>query len=1799
MIRSPRVIRVHSRRSMTASLCLLAAMAAAPSAAQDFSCIVPTASLLNTSTNCTDEPFRDRAFQAQVFQGTDGSDHLMLNTGNELEVYDLDDPARPRKVDRSRYNFGVQGDYDYHLLGLFTCDECRYSVINHRIPTMVVVDLGTGPSPALNSYRRWDREGIDSNALATFKVAGAQYLVARGFPNTCGTNTPIYRISGTGAGIELDQVACLEYPGGPLETVGAWLVEASAGSVLATNAGGRFHFFGIQGSGSDLSLGYLGEAPSGLTWPFDVDAKNDILAVANNPQRELLFLDVSHPTSPQLKTSMTVPDFRATILEMRSPTRGSAATMFTSMHQMDESPQLWVVDDSGPPEEILAGYFSKSTDANPAYAGCSYPMDAALSRDGTVLYLSMFSSHWVYDLSACLHPVEASAVVEVTYSTDPVFPGDHIEILNKSEGTYDEFAVWVTKEVAGLSAPPDQGTTGELVAGWRVPEADPDNNPVVLTDETLAVEAGVEYWAHVRVANNDPQPKIPHAFQKIDIGRDPTVTPVVGPTAIIKGEPATLSVSEVQGQPQSYRWAIRDPDGIERATSNLANPGPTIALDKAGDWEFELTVTYAHESAPGVSYTYTKTVTRNVGPVAAAFTVAPTPAWTTGEITLDGRVSRPQAEITTYRWEITGPSAVTCRTAYAATCVINGDFEDESKRIEPGIYHVILTVTNAAGDSSAFEDDVPVLDGTVAPEIQVGGSPTEGQLTAFTILGTAGKTITAASWDFGESGCGSSTRYYDCRLGENSFNCAEARFTFATGGQKTVKVGVTLRDPVTGIQTTHQAQPAVFNVIATGEGCGTASCSYTVSPSSATVSAAGESKTFSVSAAPGCSWSASESLSWVNITAGKSGSGNGQVTYQVSANSGGQRNGVIVIFGENSYRKEFAVVQNGVPGPAVPVDFAISNTNPDMGETITFSADSRLQILSWDFGGANCSSEQTQIQCQTTNCNPVPWAYKDAGQKTVTMTLADGATKQHTVTVRNAGGCCYATSPPSASFTMSATKAYIGDTVEFTANTEKSLKAYNLSLSASPASAGVGQEVTFTINGLDAQTTSSTQSDWNFGGAGCDDPDGLIPCPLPDPYTCRSMKFSYAQAGTYTVKVKVMLNGSTDLGELSLPFTVAGGSGCGSDGGDPVCQYSLSPSSRSFPADGGPGTFNVSATPGCAWSAASADPWVTVADQGQSFSGNGTVSYSVGANSATGTRTGKIVVAGKTHWVYQDGVAVPGAGSEPTAWSWTISRKNEDGGYDPEATRSQSSFSYEFQQPGEYRVQLVTSNCRGSSQTATQFVTILDNAVEHFVVGAASSTDGSYGTHWESDFRFFNPCDETMNLTLKFFPDLPKQEPGNSGPLTQQQYELGAYQTLYFAEIHQVFLELGDDAVSGSVLVDASSASNCKAVTVSRTYNRQADGSSYGALYVPALPKFEDSPWDWLDFSGLIHNQAYRTNLRLVNYDPDGLYVPLTLRDRHGAEIEGTKYMWVPGRSARQWTDVAGAFGISGSLDLFTVQADTKNANVDGFATVIDNISGDAVLNRPSVHDVSVAWVPGVAYTEGKNETFWHSDVWMYNPGDESVATLAEYVVFNEDTGAAERHDVTDWPHLLPGSLVDRLDIAEKVMDGEQSSGYLVVRNPYGGSIPLISARTYTRVLDGGTLGARLPVFVEDDLLAASDVVFVAGVRNSADRNTGFRTNVGLLNTDPEEIAGVRLTFFDTDGTELRSIERWIKPAVLQNSNLFVALGLGDQELTGSVMIEVMSGRGVAVYASEIDNQTGDSILMPALPRMFGKQVVK
>ena len=91
--------------------------------------------------------------------------------------------------------------------------------------------------------------------------------------------------------------------------------------------------------------------------------------------------------------------------------------------------------------------------------------------------------------------------------------------------------------------------------------------------------------------------------------------------------------------------------------------------------------------------------------------------------------------------------------------------------------------------------------------------------------------------------------------------------------------------------------------------CG-GTCTYSISPTSASVVAGGGTGSVSVTAGVGCAWTAVSNATFITVTSGASGSGNGSVGYSVSSNTGtGSRVGTITIAGQT-----FTVTQAGTGG---------------------------------------------------------------------------------------------------------------------------------------------------------------------------------------------------------------------------------------------------------------------------------------------------------------------------------------------------------------------------------------------------------------------------------------------------------------------------------------------------------------------------------------------------------------------------------------------------------------------------------------------------------------------------------------------------------------------------------------------------------------------------------------------------------------------------------------------------------------------------------------------------------------------
>jgi hypothetical protein len=139
----------------------------------------------------------------------------------------------------------------------------------------------------------------------------------------------------------------------------------------------------------------------------------------------------------------------------------------------------------------------------------------------------------------------------------------------------------------------------------------------------------------------------------------------------------------------------------------------------------------------------------------------------------------------------------------------------------------------------------------------------------------------------------------------------------------------------------------------------------------------------------------------------------------------------------------------------------------------------------------------------------------------------------------------------------------------------------------------------------------------------------------------RSYQFNNDAGNNITITVSNLQDGTTYYFAVTSYGTAGLESGYSNEvsySAPTTCLNVISPVSQSVGYSGGTGTVSVSSQSGCNWTAVSnASSWIIITSN-NSGTGNGTVNYSVDANSATTSRSGTMTIAGKAFTVNQGGV---------------------------------------------------------------------------------------------------------------------------------------------------------------------------------------------------------------------------------------------------------------------------------------------------------------------------------------------------------------------------------------------------------------------------------------------------------------------------------------------------------------------------------------------------------------------------------
>jgi hypothetical protein len=195
-------------------------------------------------------------------------------------------------------------------------------------------------------------------------------------------------------------------------------------------------------------------------------------------------------------------------------------------------------------------------------------------------------------------------------------------------------------------------------------------------------------------------------------------------------------------------------------------------------------------------------------------------------------------------------------------------------------------------------------------------------------------------------------------------------------------------------------------------------CAYTLDPPARSLTAAAQSTFVRVQTSSGCSWTAATEASWLTITSGASGTGNGTVAFSVAANTGPARSETIEIAGQTH-------TVNQASGCAVSINPS-SATSPGSGGDGAPIAVTAGPTCSWT---ATTATSWITVSSGASGTGNGAVGYSvganSGAARDGTISIAT-----RTFTVSQAAGCTYSINPTSQSF---GDKAKNGDPVSVTA----------------------------------------------------------------------------------------------------------------------------------------------------------------------------------------------------------------------------------------------------------------------------------------------------------------------------------------------------------------------------------------------------------------------------------------------------------------------------------------------------------------------------------------------------------------------------------------------------------------------------------------------------------------------------------------------------------------------------------------------------------------------------------------------
>jgi M6 family metalloprotease-like protein len=458
-----------------------------------------------------------------------------------------------------------------------------------------------------------------------------------------------------------------------------------------------------------------------------------------------------------------------------------------------------------------------------------------------------------------------------------------------------------------------------------------------------------------------------------------------------------------------------------------------------------------------------------------------------------------------------------------------------------------------------------------------------------------------------------------------------------------------------------------------------------------------------------------------------------------------------------------------------------------------------------------------------------------------------------------------------------------------------------------------------------------------------------------------------------------------------------------------------------------------------------------------------------------------------------------------------------------------------------------------------------------YLVPAAAHNDGLDGTSWVSDISLLNSNQTVATADIYFL-----REQQNNRWASGIRLELAAMSSLWLGD---VVGETFDLQSTGAVLIR----SDHDLVIGSRTYNDLASGT-YGQFIQGIESRMLAGAGDEVRLIQLTRSPDYRTNLGIVNlldFD-EAITVEVELYRADGSLISTRRIKAQP-YSLRLVTDI---FATDVADGYIIARAETPPDSFYCFASVIDNRSGDSIIVYPSQGQRDPALIAASANTSGVGGSRWRTDLELHNPGQDDL--VARIDLLQESDSSQPLSSLVE----MPAGQSIRISNALGTLFDFIGSAALRIEPTTAGSF-LVSSRTYAES-DSGTFGQMIPAAqLQREYGDWLNPLYLPLLRHSARLDTGFRTNLGLVNLGDQAMAIEVSLYGQVAGKStvelLGTLSYELPPfSHRQVNGIYAEVTTGDVS-NGFARLSTTTPQAYFLgYASVVDNQSDDPSYIPA-----------